>query len=165
MAAGLLFVTLVILLWGPDDPNALQRPRRTPTIDPFIAKLFDRDVRLAAARTPLARLEILTDMADDLQGQTRAAARAADADDLTKLAALYERVLSDGVLIGARKLTAEQRRQALAPIADRLARIGTESDQLAEKLPDTAAAALRQIAAVSRQADDQLRTFVREAAS
>ncbi len=164
LAAALLFVTLVILLWGPDDRSVTPVAKKKAT-DPFLARLFDRDVHLASARTPRARLEILTELANDLQIQTRAAVSGAADDDIVQLTDLYEQVLNEGVVAGARKLPAELRRQVLTPISERLAMIGVETEQMALNLPHSTAGALQRIAAASRQADGQLRAFVAEVSS
>jgi hypothetical protein len=160
LAASLLFVALVVMLWGPDRSLPPAAAKRKPAADPFLTKLMERDLRLATARTPRDRLEILADMADDLQGQTRVAARSAEAEDLGRLAALYERVLREGLLAGARKLPPNQR-NLLDAIAVRLTRFGVEAERLAAELTAAPSEALRQIAAASRETDEQLRALAR----
>jgi hypothetical protein len=162
LAASLLFVTFVVLLRGTHDQAMMVRPQTKRHADPFLARIYERDVQLAAARTPQARLQLLTELANDLQTQTQAAARDAHVADLQELTRLYVQVLQEGLLVGAAKLPAEQRRIVLSPIAERLAMIGAEVEKLAGAVSAPIAEPLLQIVAVSRQTDDLLRALVTE---
>jgi hypothetical protein len=162
LAASLLFLTLILLLWGPEDRQFATVPAKQPMTDVFLAQLFDRDVQLSAAATPRLRVEILTDLAGDLHRQTRNAATRPDLEDLAELAKLYGDVLTEGVLKGANKIPPEQRAGVITPLAKRIADMGEQADRLAQELSGPPAGALRQIAQVSRQTDNRLRALVQE---
>jgi hypothetical protein len=165
-AAGVAAVFLVLILAGwalwTSGPEETTASRKRPAPDSFLATLFKRDLRLAVAETPRERLEALLDLADDLRGQTRTGLLVAAAEDLENLAQLYDQVIREGVVAGARKLPRGQRRELLDPIADRLTRTGLDADREAGRVPESSAEALRLIAAAARDAGDQLRTLAHE---
>jgi hypothetical protein len=162
LAASLMLVTFVSLFWGLE--KAGRNPGRAAAFqtDPLLAKLFDNDMRLATARTPRARLEILADMADDLQTHARSSASVVSAEQLGKLVALYERLLDDGVVPAAMRIPFDERQQVLTPIARRLERIGSESLAMTHDLPEESSRVLHVIASSSRRVDDELRALARE---
>jgi hypothetical protein len=159
LAAGLAAALLLAVAgwwawWAPETDPAVSRP---PAADPLLASLLQRYVRLARTDLPRERVEALADLADDLQTRTRTLAPAAAAEDLTALAQLYERVVSDGVVERARALPADQRLNVLPPISERLARAGRQAQELAQEAPPASAAPLLAIAAAARDGDSHLR--------
>jgi hypothetical protein len=123
---------------------------------------MQRDLRLAEPRSPREGLETLTDMSDDLWQETRLVAGGARAEDLHQLARLYQKVVEEGIVRRSRIFARRERdcRAVLVPIAQRLAKVGGEAEQLAGNAPATAAAALDGIATAARAADGQLRELV-----
>jgi hypothetical protein len=159
VAAALL---LVLLGWGTlREPPVKPRPkvvRAGP--DPLVERLLQRDLGLAKAQSHRERLVLLGELADDLHVETRALARTAGAEDLQELARLYRQVVHDGILERARTLPANERRQVLDPIADRLARAGRDAEKLAQEVP-SAAGPLQVVAEAAREGHGRLRTLVR----
>lgn len=162
-AAAALFLLIfdMMVLWNPDPAKRDQPPAAAPR-DPFLANLFERNLRLAEARNSRTRLEALADLADDLQGQTGKLSQRAEADDLRELARLYEQVVQDGIVRGAIALPAGQRTQVLKGIAERLARTAHDAGILATGAPDTSSAALRAIASAAQTSGDRLRALLGE---
>lgn len=159
-AAVLLVVIGGWALWGTHqgpEPTA----SKAPAPDPLLASLLKHDLRLAEAENLSERLEALAGLADDLQGEIRALAHAAAAEDLSKLAGLYQRVIQNGVVPRAQELPENQRQQVLGPIAIQLAQAGTDAEGLAQQLPADKAESLRKLASAAQEGDDQLRVLLR----
>ncbi len=137
--------------------------------DEFLAEMTDLHNKLATAPTEQKRVEGLATLADKLDSRTRNVARVADATDLNELAQLYEIVVKKG-LVGLSNRIADdmpiaQRKtliDLIDPIADRLLRTGNEVEELAGKVPPSATASLKKIAAVAKEAQQILRKKVRE---
>jgi hypothetical protein len=165
-AAAVAAVVLVSLgswaLWRPRELPVLRAATKAPLPDPFVASLMQRDLRLAVAETGRERLEVLSDLADDLFQETRQVVRGARAEDLDQMAQLYEKVVQEGIvhLSRAPSLRAADRRQVLAALADRLAQAGREADRLARGAPQNAVRPLQVIGAAARDADNRLRGLV-----
>jgi hypothetical protein len=149
-------------LWHPRELPVVQAVTKPTQPDPFVASLVQRDLRLAVAQTARERLEVLTDLSDDLFHQTRLVVRGARTEDLRQLAQLYEKVVLDGIVRLSRtpSLRAADRRLVLGPIAEHLAQTGRKADHLAVDAPGNAAGALRAIAAAARDAEGRLREVV-----
>lgn len=133
-----------------------------PTPDPLIANLVKYDLKLASAASPRERVETLAALADDLQGQARGLATAANPDDLNLLAKNYDRVLREGVLTHARSMPRTERAAVLEPLGGQLARAGSELSEQADKVPVERQAALRQMASTAREVSAQLLALVQE---
>lgn len=155
MAAALLLIAVGWLVWQARlDPQAL--PPSRPVAHALLASLVQRDLRLAGARTPRERIEILAAVAEDLHGETGALAHAGSEEELTALATLYEEVVQQGILKQAEALPAEDRRLALVVLSQRMAQTASRVEQLARDLPAACAKPLHAIAATARSAQRQL---------
>jgi hypothetical protein len=120
------------------------------------------DLRLAKADNRQARLEMLADLADDLDLETRALGRTASMSDLIALARLYAQVVRQGLVSVARDLPSSLQSQCVRPIADRLARTGEAADILARNAAPEAAKPFQIIAAAAHEVDAELRALARE---
>jgi len=167
-AAVLVVACGIVLIQGltrPErQPLADSEPKRPRITDNTLAgKLLELDLRLAEAESPRRRVETLAQLADNLHGESRALAKVADPMDLDALARLYTTVVRDGIVARARTIPADQRRKALDPIADQLARARRAAEDLADKAQPDAAAPLLRIAAAARSGDRELRDLIQEA--
>jgi hypothetical protein len=143
---------------------APQPPSTTPVAKrPLLDNLFERDLRLANAATQRERVEVLADLADDLQSETRELALDADdVADLKTLADLYEQVVREGILARAQALPIAERREVLGPIADRLFKAGKAAEVLAQNVTSDSARPLKAIALAAGDGHRELRTMLQE---
>lgn len=161
VAAGLLVaVGGWWLLRASPNPHTALVERQAPVPDLLLARLSEGHLRLSQAQTPHARVAELARFVDHLHQHTQTLAGVADPATLQILARLYERLVRDGIVRGAQAVARDQRRANLSPLAERLARLGDEAEQWVHEVPPSSAAPLRQIAAVARAGDRQLRTLV-----
>ena len=166
LACGLAaaLVMFAIGSWVGRQVEPPQRPRRTPATDPLVAKLMQRDLRLAGARTPFQRVEALAGLVDDLHTEARALAHAVSAEELAAFAEWYQEVLGKGLVkqaeVLARTLPPEERTRVLEPIASQLLRAGNDIEQLAGEVAPASAEALRMMVAAARNGDSRLRELI-----
>jgi hypothetical protein len=162
-------VVLLVLGWwifhsGTTPPEtAITRSR--PVVDPLLASLVERDVRLAKAASPRERIEILMDMAQELQDTTRELAQTPTGDQLNGLAKLYEQVVHEGILRQALALPAGERRPVLHPIADRLSRTARSFERLAPRVPAESGKPLQAISAAAQEGNRRLSGLLSEISS
>jgi hypothetical protein len=148
-----------VLSTEPEKKPAAEPPRPAPTL---MARVLACDLKLAEAKSPRQRVEILAALADELQGETRAVAGVAGTKELQELAQLYEKVVRDGVVARALRLPAAERRQVLEPITEQLSRTRRDLRMLARAERREAAEPLRLIAAAARDGDSRLRALMEE---
>jgi hypothetical protein len=155
MAAALALFAVGWRLW----PHQIERPGRA---DPIVARQVQRDLRLAAARSPRERVEVLSDLADELRREAQALARQADADSLRVLARFYAEVVRDNLPAQARALPAEERAVVVAAVLVRLTEAESELQRLrAERGGDALDAPLSDIALAARDGSARLRELLR----
>jgi hypothetical protein len=140
---------------GPDgkDPG----PRKT-----LVDVLMASNLELAEAETPRDRVEELAKIARALHGQTAKLVRAGATKEMERLAALYARVIREGVVPRAKSLPAKERQAALENIAGELARVGQEAEDMARTANPATVEPLRAISAAARAGDAQLRSLMGE---
>lgn len=163
LAASLL---LFAFWWMGQNPHA---PRseppaasvRKPAPDRLLAELLDWNLRLARSPSLPDKVDALARATDMFQVEARELAADASADELTALARLYQQ-LCDGLLENARKLPTVQRPAVLQPVAERLAQVGTDANELALDLPPESALPLLGIAAAASQGETRLRQLLAE---
>jgi hypothetical protein len=142
---------------GGDQPPGRLVVAAAPHVPyPLLAKLMQRDLVLASARTSEERIRTLADLADDLHGETQVLAPLAPAKDLGALAQLYQEVVKDGIVKQAQSLHGTERRRVLDPIAQRLALAGREAARWAGEVPADSGEPLRAMAAVARTSSAEL---------
>jgi hypothetical protein len=127
----------------------------------LVTRLLDRDLKLAKAKTSQERVQELSNLAEELRGETRILATAADPGDLMKLAKLYGKVIDEGIIQRASALPEQERAKVLKPIADKLEKAGKEADELARQVPQ-AAGSLELIAMAARRGNDKLTSLLAE---
>jgi hypothetical protein len=155
LAASLLLMAMG--MWAKYGPHGPLNPDSgSGRMDPFLAQLLQRDLKLAGARTQRERVETLANLADDLQVRTQMVAEVADAEDLIALAALYEGVVEKGLLPQARGLTPADKDRVIPDVAGRLDRAATRVEQLARDKPNVSAAPLHTIANAARSGQREL---------
>jgi hypothetical protein len=160
--AGIAALVLVVLAFS----GVLKRERNVPVAsssatDPLLAKVMDRNLTLATANTAKERVLTLSDLADDIDSQTRQLALVAHADDLQSLAKLYDDVLKTGIVKQAGAVRLEDRQKVLEPIADRLFKASQQEQQLAQEMPDKALP-LKQMAQAADEANQKLRILIKK---
>jgi hypothetical protein len=147
-------------LWQAIDEPEKKPLAKTPKNDqpppPLVARVVRCDVRLARASTATERVEALADLADQLQGESKALARASGVKELDRLARLYKKVVRQGVIARSRALPAGERVKVLKPIVARLARAEKAALDLARQTPKSATS-LRLIAQTAHEGRNQLR--------
>jgi hypothetical protein len=153
LAAGLVLLAVGLL--------AIQKP--SPAVaahdpDPLVAKLLQRDLTLAKAQTPLARVNELQTLTDDLRSETETLAKASATTELAKVAGLYEKVMREGIVKHARKVPAEDR-EKLRDVAFLLDAAGRSARSLAAQHPDSSAP-LHQIETAAREAEVAVRDLL-----
>jgi hypothetical protein len=162
-AALLLAVCGWWLFTGSPNPHSARAARPAPPPpDPLLAGLSEGHLRLSQARSPRERVEELARFVDHLHDRTQTLAPIADAATMQKIARLYERVLSDGVMRGAQTLARDQRQAVLSPLAERLARVGDEAEHWAHGAQPGSGEPLRHIAAVVRTGTQRIRALLEE---
>jgi hypothetical protein len=154
LAASLLLLAFGLWINSPTFPFTPKPP------DPLLASVVERDLRLAAAKSPSERVETLADLADDLQGSTRSLINHGQPDDLKALANLYEQVVRDGIVAQASSLSPAEKARLLKGIAQRLADAGDEAEKLIKVLPESSAAPLNIIVRAARDGDRDLRNLL-----
>lgn len=144
----------------PGKPDVVVLPRH-----PLLEKIVQRDVALAREASPEERLKILGGLADDLLAETQSLARVASPEDLDELAETFHMVVNDGIVTRAQKLplrlTPDQRAALLAGLADRLARAGTQAEQIRRESPPGSQPALQRIANIARDGQKRLLALAR----
>jgi hypothetical protein len=168
-AAGLAAAVVLIVLgwWIFSQRTSVSEPAPSAVkagADPLLASLVQRDIRLATAHTPRERLEILADMAQELQDTTRTLAQAVSGEQLQGLASLYDQLVREGIVKQAQALPAGER-PMLRPLADRFARTAHTFEQLGQKLPATLSGPLQTVVAAAREGNRHLFGLLAEAGS
>jgi hypothetical protein len=159
LAAALLLFAFSFWSAGPNSPfNEAPGPRK-PGPDPFLARLVQHEVKLAAATEPKVKIQVLADMADDLR-RTQQLPEEARVEDLDKMAMLYEKVVLQSIITQAESVPEAERADVLSSIADRLDQARDET-----RLQALGASALRRnplnkISAAANEGQKQLRDLV-----
>lgn len=160
VGAGVAAAGVLILLsswWIVHRPGreAALANRARPPVDALVARLVDRDMKLAAAQQPGERVQVLAEIADDIHGETANLVNHAESDDLMHLARLYHRVIHEGVMEQARIVPAEARDDILGPISAQLSRVREDAETTEHAAP-AYAGPMRLIADAAREASAQL---------
>jgi hypothetical protein len=156
-AVGLAVVAITLLRREESIPPG----PATAGLNPMIQRLANCNRRLAHGASAQTQVEALADMADDLF--VEAQRRARSQPGLVKpMAALFEKVVKDGVLKCALRLPTERRRPVLTPIIDRLSRTAQEAEAVAVKSDGQAADRLRRLSDIARQGGNELRQLASE---
>jgi hypothetical protein len=130
-------------------------------LNPMIQRLVKSNRTLAHAASAETQLEALADMADDLFVEAQRQARS-QPGQVKAMAALFEKVVKDGVLKSASRLPLKRRRPVLTPIVDRLSRTAQEAEAVAVKSDSQAADSLRRLGDIARQGGNELRQIAGE---
>jgi len=130
------------------------------TTDALLARLTQRDQRLANAVTPGERIVILADLAERLQEETQTSS--ANGAQLMALALLYDEVVREGILKQAESLPAKDRLYILGPIAERLDQAANRVEQIYQNVPAEYTQPLQTIAAAAHEGHNRLRALLPE---
>jgi hypothetical protein len=166
LAASLMLFMLAWFL-APSDAPLAGRPSKQTSPDALLARLVQRNLKLAEKNVPRDQVEILAELAEDLRGQSQPlvyyGAGREGKDSLRDLADWYGQVVRMGVT-RAGQLPQADRRPVLAPIIKQLTRACDDAEHLASELRGDDMSAdhpLHSIAFAARNGKDQLDTLLR----
>ena len=160
MAASLLLVVLGIWAWQRDGGPSGGRPtaaKKTP-----LEERLGKSDAWAKARTPLDRLRVLGDLADEAQDRVHALAQKGSLASAHEQAALYRALVERITTTEAQQVDPKERRALLQPLADHLARVESNARQLALEKPE-AAEPLLELAVAAHDGDRSLRKLIASA--
>src|SRR5262249_13947940 len=135
-----------------------------PGPPPPAGLFLDFDMRLAQAPEPQQRIEILAELAGALHEESQTLAKAGGAKELARMANLYDRVISEGVLRRAKDLPMGKRRATLGPIAQQLQKASVASAARAKADDPVLSVAHRQMAQAAEKGRGQLFALMEEEA-
>jgi hypothetical protein len=115
------------------------------------SQLLKWNLRLAEAKAPVEQLDALSGMASDLGSESIKQAGVVDNANLTCLAALYDRVIREGVVPRARALPPEERSKRLPALVKELRQTERDAEETALQKP-AAAEPLRRLADTAHDA-------------
>lgn len=138
-----------------------REPNIKPTAsehDALLAKMVERHTELATAGTETKRIEVLAEMAEELDRETRSVAYVAGADDMDSLAELYVSLVGGpkGVVARVDDLGRADKQKVIKELAERLRKSGDAAERLARDVPPPAVAAIKRIAETAREAHKKL---------
>ena len=163
IAASILLFVAGWWIWfngsSPLPTGDVQVSVKDPATDPLVVELIQRNLKLARGNTPSEGVKAMADVADELQKRSRAGV-----EDMRVLARLYDRVVRERIIPGAKALPNSERILVLKPIAERLSDVESESSRLAEQanLPPNSVESFRLIASAAREGKEQLRHLISE---
>jgi hypothetical protein len=132
-----------------------------PQDHPLLRKIVIGNTEIARADSSKRRLELLSEMADTISGETRGMARIASGAELRQMAGWYDKVVKDGMVKQAENLPngmpPEDKAQLLNALADKLAADATAAEKLSREAPQDAQPALQYMAATARAGEQSLR--------
>src|SRR5262249_58621866 len=130
--------------------------------DALLARVVKHNVELSGTVSVDRKVEILRDMADDLDGHARSLAHVAQEKDLNELADLYDAVLrGDKGLVALADTMGGDRRKVLEPIIAHLLEVTATADRMSREVPPSATASLQTIARAAREAHSTLSRKIR----
>jgi hypothetical protein len=163
LAAAVVLLAVGLSVW-PRSISGPETPVARPQADARALIRGVRDERMAKARTPRDRLEVLAEFADDLLREVLQSDALPPTERLELLAQVYEETVRENLLEQARLLAPDVRRKLLPRVASELGRTESEFSRLAAAAPD-AKAHLERIAAAARDGDRELRRLAAEAST
>ena len=153
--------------WVVTRPSAKNPDRADATPKhPLLEKMVQRSQSLARAETPAKRLELLGDMADDLNAETRSLARVASPEELNDLARWFDRVVNKGIVqqagqLAPHALSAAEKAALFDQLAGKLSEAGAEAEKVSREAPPASQPALKKIADTARDGRKKLRDIAR----
>lgn len=159
MAAALLLFAVTFWSAGPHGPFMPPSPDAKPGPDPFLARLMQDEMKLAAATGPKTKMQVLADMADDLRA-TQDLAETAHFEDLDRMAKLYEKVVLQSMVKQAELVAEADRAEVFPAIADRLAQARDKARGMASVSTGSYREPLFKIAAAADQGELHIRKLL-----
>ncbi|MFL5245156.1 MAG: hypothetical protein ACJ8FY_23890 [Gemmataceae bacterium] len=159
LAAALLLFAFSFWSAGPNSPFNPPAGKPKPGPDPFLARLVQHEVKLAAATEPKVKILALADMADDLR-RTQQLPEEARVEDLDRMAMLYEKVVLQSIMKQAESVPDTERADLLSSIADRLDQARDEARVQALEASALRRNPLNKISAAANQGQDRLRRLI-----
>jgi len=133
MAAALLLFLTGWLVWQTTRTPEMASATNQPAPDPLADALGRRGIRTADGKKGVDRVKAMADAANQLHARCRDVVLSGVNDDLIALTQLYGRVVDEGVVKTAEGLSAEERRDILAPIAETLKHAESEWGRLTQQ--------------------------------
>jgi hypothetical protein len=164
MAASLIIAAVSVWLWTQESPEG------GPSKDTIVSengggtrpksrlqKELDANPRWELAKKPAERVQVLDDMALQLESKALSLARARSVKELRSEVELYEDIINR-LLKEAPKVPFEDGKRVFTPIARRLAQVQSDAQNLAKLSPDEdVQESLKKLVAVASKGDKQLR--------
>jgi hypothetical protein len=135
LAAALLLTVFGWWLLRSSDSGTTNSKTAAPVNDPLLASLLHYDLRLATAKSPRERINLLADVAQALHDESRTLAGETDGNQLTALAGLYKQVIKYGIARQAPAVPLAERPRVFKPLIDQLEKAAQASERLAKKIP------------------------------
>jgi hypothetical protein len=149
----------------------LTRPK-APTIEPelaskpkheLLARSVKHHVELSKSTTAPERLGIFTEWSAEVSAEAKDVYKAASREELSKIAALYESTVAQGIVEQARKLDENPARlKHLVATMSQLTTTAAETTSLATEAPPDAQAAFKRMATAANNARTVLRTLLEQ---
>jgi hypothetical protein len=154
-AAGLLIVASTWVITRRPSEQATIAEHARPPVDALVARLVDRDMKLASAQRPGEKVQVLADIASDIHNETANLVNDVQSKDLMRLAEFYQRVVHEGLVEQARVVPPGEREDVLGPISARLSQSWHDAETTARDFP-ACAGVMKVIADAARDGDKQL---------
>jgi hypothetical protein len=142
------------LTWYTGDPQPQHHEAPAEGEEELLVKLIESHLHLAKG-DPEKRFQVLVDMAGDLRTESLRLASADAEDELFALVDLYERVVNEGLVARAHKNQWPEHQ--VKALRLELRRTQTDADRAAAGASPKVAAALHQLAAAARTAENALK--------
>jgi len=145
VAAALLVGALVWTLVKKTPETAMVKAPSDPMLKEVVAAKVDLD----RAHTGAERIKVLARLADSIHEEARTLSKITP-DEMNSLAAMYKKVVEEGLIPRARSLSEDERKTTLPKYAQRLGEAEQEANRLAAESPVGSDRALREIAEAAR---------------
>ena len=149
-------VLVGVLAWvsnrgGKDEAIMAAAPR-----DPMLEAVVRAKVELDTADSTQKRLAVLDQLAATIHEEATSLSKVTSSKEMESLAVMYDKVVMQALIAAARDLLAEERKDVLRPIADRLSLAEQNANRLAAEAPKDSERPLLDIAKTAGDGKMQL---------
>ncbi len=142
------------------EPELAEKPKHE-----FLARSVKHHVALSQSRTAPERLSIFSKWSTDVTTEAKDVYKAASRDEISNIAALYEKTVAQGIVEQAKQLddhtmTRPERLNRLQAAMTLLNSAAAESTSLAAEAPPAAQAAFNRMATAANNARTELLTII-----
>jgi hypothetical protein len=160
LAATAAAVAVGVGIWAVSGPKRPQQEVVAARHE-LLRKVVAHNAALAQTGDPKARLAKLTELTDDLRGETKDIIHAAPKDDLASLAGMFEKVVTDGLIQQAKSLnrmtmTPAEYQAILTATAQKLEAAENDANELLNRASPLAKPELARIAKAAANGRSEL---------